>query len=376
MLLVAERAARAAAEETQRHLQQLIDMFPEAVVITDAHGRLSMTNAVGRALLGEVPPGTDMVHSAPGQMLAPDGQACPSSTQPHARALASGDRVQGEQFLIRSADGEEVPVLVSAAALVEVDGRVSTGVMAIQDIGVLKALDRQKDDFLAAVAHDLKHPLTIIAGNAQLLERRARRSDQRDVEMSTELLRSTIRTTRRAASIVNELLDLTRTQMQRPLLLERASIDLATITQEVVTELARTTERHEIRLTAAPTIGPWDRNRLYRVIFNLVENAVKFSPQGGLVDVCVRPQRDTQGKERAELIVKDRGFGIPREELPLIFGKFYRASNVNGVIDGSGIGLTAALQVAEAHGGTILVDSAVGAGTTISMILPMRQDEE
>ncbi|MEX2373531.1 MAG: ATP-binding protein [Dehalococcoidia bacterium] len=370
-MLVRERAARAAAEAAQRHLQQLIDVFPEAILITDADGRLTMTNAVSRDLMGEIEPGTDMVHGAQSRLLTPDGTPCISTALPLARALDTGDQVRGEQLQVRAVSGEQVPVLVSAASVSDAEGRASGGVMVLQDISVLRELDRQKDDFLATVAHDLKTPLTIISGNTQLLERRARHLDNTVAAPFSDLLRSTRRTTRRAATMVDELLDITRIQMRRPLALDRTLVDLAALASDAVTDLMATSERHEIRLQADEAIGTWDRDRLYRVISNLIENAVKFSPDGGPIDVCVARVCDDEGGPWCELSVRDQGVGIPPEELPLIFERFYRASNVSGRIHGSGIGLTAARQIVEAHGGSVSIDSTPGAGTRVALRLPV-----
>jgi signal transduction histidine kinase len=241
--------------------------------------------------------------------------------------------------------------------------------MTMEDITALKEFDRQKDDFLAAVAHDLRNPLMIVAGSAQLLQRRARQltGPDSEIEVFVDLARSMIRTTRRATSIVDELLDLTRMQMQRPILLDRSFFDLSALVQDAVDELARTTDRHEIHYTGASAFGWWDRGRLHRVVSNLVENAVKYSPDGGVVEVRVTAVDDGAW---AELSIVDSGIGIPPDELPSIFKKFYRASNVDGSIDGSGIGLTVAQQITEAHGGALSIESTQGRGTTVSMRLP------
>jgi PAS domain S-box-containing protein len=375
-LLVEEQAARAAAEAEQRRLQQLVDVMPEAVLITDAGGRLTLLNEEGRRLLGDLRPGIDLLAAAPSRMLTPEGEACPPQSLPLPRVLQGGEPVRGEQYVVAAANGRQVPVLVSAASVSDGGDGVLAAVMVLQDISVLRNLDRQKDDFLAAVAHDLRNPLTVIAGHAQLLERRASRLGDPEAAFFVDLLRAVNRTTRRATALVNELLDITRIQMRRPLQLDLRRCDLATIAGEAVVEFRRTTDRHHISMQGhGDATGHWDRERLYRVVANLLENAVKFSPDGGAIDVCVRSLDGPEGEPWAEVTVRDEGVGIPPEDLPLIFERFYRAGNVAGRIDGSGIGLTAARQVVEAHGGTIEVESAPGRGTTVAVRLPSRRVE-
>jgi len=368
VLLVAERAARAEAESAQYRLQQILNVLPVTVLVTDAGGRLLMANAVSEALLGSVEIGVKLGQDTL-ELLLPEGESGEGADLPIERVLRTGAPVRSEQFVVRTRAGRDTPVLVSASAVLEDDGAVVAGVMTMEDITALKEFDRQKDDFLAAVAHDLRNPLMIVAGSAQLLQRRARQltGPDSEIEVFVDLARSMIRTTRRAASIVDELLDLTRMQMQRPILLDRSFFDLSALVQDAVDELARTTDRHEIHYTGASAFGWWDRGRLHRVVSNLVENAVKYSPDGGVVEVRVTAVDDGAW---AELSIVDSGIGIPPDELPSIFKKFYRASNVDGSIDGSGIGLTVAQQITEAHGGALSIESTQGRGTTVSMRLP------
>jgi signal transduction histidine kinase len=111
----------------------------------------------------------------------------------------------------------------------------------------------------------------------------------------------------------------------------------------------------------------WDEVRLVRVLDNLLDNAVKFSPRGGAVSVSI----DTENDGRAVLCVSDRGEGIPETDLPYIFERFRRGGNVEGRIPGTGIGLAGVQRIVEQHRGTIAVDSRVGIGTTVTIRLPL-----
>jgi signal transduction histidine kinase len=136
-----------------------------------------------------------------------------------------------------------------------------------------------------------------------------------------------------------------------------------------VAEHQQTTERHELRLESeAELIGAFDISRLRRVLNNLVDNAIKYSPQGG--DVIVRLGHEPA--DTAVLEVEDHGLGIPATDVSRIFDRFQRASNVEGRFAGTGIGLASARHIVESHAGSIEVDSREGAGTLFRVRLPLR----
>jgi signal transduction histidine kinase len=158
--------------------------------------------------------------------------------------------------------------------------------------------------------------------------------------------------------------------MGQPLELERAPTDLVNLVTQAVTEVQETTDRHRIELETIPTlVGEWDAARLERVVRNLLENAVKYSVDDDVIEL--RLAREDDGESAAVLTVHDHGIGIPPEDLPRIFDRFQRGSNVVGKIAGTGIGLAGARQIVEQHGGTITVSSEVRRGTTVTVRLPL-----
>jgi signal transduction histidine kinase len=227
---------------------------------------------------------------------------------------------------------------------------------------------RTRDEFLAAAAHDLKSPLSTIKIGAQMLVRRLLRDAPGDAQAVREGLARIDQTATRAAAQVDELLDLARLQMGGPLELERQPLDLLELTRGVLAQHAVTSERHELRLESdePELVGDWDEPRLRRVVGNLVDNAIKYSPNGGLVEVRVNREDD-----EAVLAVRDHGVGIPAAEMERIFERFQRAANVVGRIKGTGLGLASARHIVEAHQGTIRVESREGEGTTFTVRLPL-----
>ena len=231
---------------------------------------------------------------------------------------------------------------MNGAPLRDKHGQLTGGVVVFQDISPIKELERQKDAFLAAASHDLKNPLTAIKARAQILQRQAARI-RAGKRALVDGLRAIDQTATRLTAMINELLDVARLQMGRPLLLDRQPTDLEEVARQVTAELQPSADRHDIEIKAPPQkkLGLWDRARLERVVTNLVSNAIKFSPEGGNVTLVVR-RADLNAEPWAALEVHDEGIGIPPEDVPRIFERFYRGSNVQGAIEGTGLGLTGA----------------------------------
>jgi signal transduction histidine kinase len=232
---------------------------------------------------------------------------------------------------------------------------------------------RQRDGFLAAAAHDLRDPLTVILGTGQLLRKRAHDADAPDAERWSAAVGSIESAARRLAAQVDQLLDVTFTESGRPLGLRRVPADLVVLVRHIVAEREGIYTRHQFRVEANPEqlIGSFDPVRVERVVDNLVSNAVKYSPLGGAVALALRCQSTTNGTWGV-LTVRDEGLGIPAADLPHVFEPFRRASNV-GPISGRGIGLASARRIVEQHGGRIAVTSHEGTGTTVVVWLPLER---
>jgi PAS domain S-box-containing protein len=372
--LIEEQAARSEAEAARDRLQQVIDVLPEGIILADADGQIFLSNAAAdeiarRALAGA----TDAAFGDIG-FLQLDGTPYDRADLPLARIVQRGEVVRGEQLLLPNASTDTpAPVLVNGAPLRDQNGKLTGGVAVFQDISPIKELERQKDAFLAAASHDLKNPLTAIKARAQILQRQATRLKGQEGRRVVDGLRAIDQTATRLTSMINELPDVARLQMGRPLLLDRQPVDLAEVARQVTAELRPSTDRHDIEITAPAekTLGLWDRARLERVVSNLVSNAIKFSPEGGRVTLVVRDE-ERCGAPWVALEVHDEGVGIPPDDVPRIFERFYRGSNVAGAIEGTGLGLTGSRHIVEQHGGQLLVESQQGKGSVFTLLLPAR----
>jgi signal transduction histidine kinase len=229
-----------------------------------------------------------------------------------------------------------------------------------------EAAVQTRDVFLSIAAHELKTPLTSLSGNAQLLQRRWTRAgaDERDLRAVGVIVQQA----RRLNQLLGMLLDLSRIQTGR-LGIEPAWFDLAALVERVIEDAQPTAPQHRLVYDGphAPLTAWGDVLRLEQVVQNLVQNAVKYSPNGGTVQVRLAAHDDS-----AVLSVADHGIGIPPDALPNIFTRFYRAENADQhALSGFGIGLYVVKEIMTLHGGTINVESLPGVGTTFTVQLPL-----
>lgn len=225
-----------------------------------------------------------------------------------------------------------------------------------------------RDEFLTAAAHDLRTPLTALIGRTQLIGRRAVRRpdvpiDPADIKLiENDLLRLN--------NLIGELLDTTRAEHGQ-LIGERIETDLVEIVQSACAH--HEWNSHQCLIEApASVVAEVDSARILQLLHNLIENALKYSPEGGQVRIGM-----TQEKDTAVLTVSDDGVGIPRDDLPNIFDRFHRAENVNrSHTAGLGLGLYICRVIVEEHGGTIEAQSTLGSGTTFTVTLPRLAEQQ
>jgi two-component system CheB/CheR fusion protein len=237
--------------------------------------------------------------------------------------------------------------------------------VAVANADLLARMDRAirlRDDFITLAAHELNTPITAVRLRADALERAARRAgEEAETTPQLERLRATLA---RLTETVEGLLEFSRASRDG-ILISRSRVDLAEVARAAAAAL-RWTGGSELRIEApAPVIGEWDGERLGDAIGRLLENAVKFG-RGEPIDVVVE---EVVGEGR--VTVHDRGPGVPGEERERIFGKFERVASADHV-GGLGLGLWMARAIAEAHGGTVAIDTARQDGATFVLTVPKR----
>jgi signal transduction histidine kinase len=171
---------------------------------------------------------------------------------------------------------------------------------------------------------------------------------------------------------INELLDVAGLQAGQQLELNRQPTDLLALVRRVADECHQMNAHAKIQIDvmAPEIVGNWDQVRLARVLSNLIDNAIKYSPHDELVTLVLK-QEERDGVAWAVLDVQDQGIGIPESDLDRIFERFYRASNAAGKSRGTGLGLASSRQIVQQHGGTITVRSEPGKGSTFTIHLPI-----
>lgn len=236
----------------------------------------------------------------------------------------------------------------------------------------LEAAELDRRLFIEGVAHDLKTPLQVIKSQAQMLQRSMRRRRPLSNEVLEHRLHEIEASVNRSKDLIDEVLDALRLRAGQRLELSLEPTDLGAVTRAAVAALREAHPHREITLDkgAGSVMGMWDASRVARVLDNLLSNAVRYSPSGGQVTVCVARVEDAAGVW-AVVRVRDAGIGIPAADLPVVFERFRRGRNVTGRIRGSGIGLAGARQIVEQHGGTISGESVEGEGSTFTVRLPI-----
>jgi signal transduction histidine kinase len=331
-------------------LTELFESLNEGAIAVDARRRVVRINAVGRHLLhvrGEPPFAVDQLPRERVLREALEGALA-------GRPMESVETTVGERTVTLTAR----PLTGGGA------------VLAVYDLTPVRRLEAVRRDFVANVSHELKTPLTVVNGFAETLLEDDLPAEQRD-----HFARAIVSNAQRMQRIVDDLLDLSRIESGgwRP---DPQPIDLASLAQEAL-EPARQVAAAKgvgvvVDLAADARVVTADPTALRQVLTNLVENAVRHTPQGE-----VRVQATRTGDGGLHLAVHDTGSGIPTEHLPRIFERFYRVDAGRARhAGGTGLGLAIVRHLVEAHGGRVHAESLVAQGTTIHVWLPPAVDTD
>lgn len=247
------------------------------------------------------------------------------------------------------------------AQLTIIDGIGRAVVM--QDISHLKKVDRVKSDFVNSVAHDLRSPLTSVLGYVDMIQR-VGPLDPDQIKFADKI-RSSVGS---ISTLVGELLDLGRLEAGYDADMEPVAFD--DIVRESIDSYSHQldTQGHTLAADIADDLPPVHGNplRLRQLINNLYGNAIKYTPPNGQITVSLQPDESV-----IILQVNDSGVGIPLEDQPYVFDKFYRSTNVTDEYEGTGLGLSIVKGIVEQHNGRIWLDSKEGQGTTFTVMLPV-----
>ena len=351
------QAFRDVVEEKQE-LEQVIESVYSGLMLVDREGRVIQMNAFAREMF-------DVANTA-----ALGGNYKEIIEDPKARGLIERILECSEDFTeeitINSHAGKKI-YQAQATIVREETGRAGT-VIIFNDITDIRNIERMKTAFVSTVSHELKSPLTSIKGFiSTLLTDEDGYYDRDTVRGFYQIID---RECERLIRMINDLLNVSRIEAGHALELYPEPVDLLPLIQKVMTVQKSYTEKHQINIDVdddLPIIVA-DEDKIDQILTNLISNAIKYSPMGG--EITVSAHRDGKGVMFA---VKDQGIGIPTEHLPRVFEHFHRVDNRNTrQVGGTGIGLTIAKHLVEAHGGRIWVESDPGKGSTFWFTLPER----
>lgn len=232
----------------------------------------------------------------------------------------------------------------------------------------LLKLDKAKSTFLSTAAHELRTPLIAIVGYSELLEKKAGLSlSEEQKEEFLSIIQSNAEILNR---LVDDLLDVGRIQIGRSLGVVIKEANLREVIEKVVGSLKLKNERYEINVVhrnPLPEVACFDPGRIAQVLYNLISNAIKYSPQGGIIEILT-----TTESEFISVEIVDQGQGMSPEAVENIFSQFYRGEVDSAQTRGLGLGMGIVKQIVEDHGGEIVVKSTPGEGTTVTFSLPFR----
>jgi signal transduction histidine kinase len=224
-----------------------------------------------------------------------------------------------------------------------------------------------RDEVLAGVSHDLAGPLARIRLYAELMQAEAATVEPTEAaQQLTSWSERIVAATATMKAIIQELLDVARLQMGQDLQLDFRRMDLVALAHRCVNEHLSPGRVVHLESSYPQMLGMWDEARLSRVLGNLLDNALKFSER----DQAVVVSMDEDAGGNAVLSVRDEGVGIPPDDLPHVFERFYRGRNALEQAGGTGLGLAVARQIVEQHGGSVSIESRPGSGTLVTMRLP------
>ncbi|MEJ2699966.1 MAG: ATP-binding protein, partial [Desulfuromonadales bacterium] len=363
--ITAPKRAEAERERILAELDATINSITDAVIIYRPSGEILRMNPAAEKLLGYSP---EVRRKPLRERLAymrvetPEGQPFPMEDSLR-KALEGKGRMKGAINVIHHPDGKTFWVSSSAAPIFTGDGVLVGAVATIVDITAVHELQQEREMVLHTISHDLRIPLTVISGHAQILEEILNASGfDHGAASSVGEINKGIRMITR---MIEDLVDTARMEGGQ-VVLEKQPLQFAHFVRRLLTSCEGIVDssRLEIRIADDLPLVSADPDRLERILLNLISNALKYSPRETQVQVRAEAQ---PGEIRVSII--DQGQGIAALDLPHIFERFYRCKGARRA-DSVGLGLHITKLLVEAHGGKVAVESEEGKGSTFSFTLP------
>ncbi len=335
-------------------LQTIFSAMQDALLVVDSDRRVVLANEAFRKLfaLPEISPGTPLLDSVRDATL----------DRAIAGAFGGSHPVRSELAV----DGSQIEL--HAIATRNEDGEITGALVLFHEITELKKMDQVRRDFVANVSHELRTPLSILRGYIEtLLE-----SPETSHEELLRILRVMKRHSNRLDLLAEDLLTLAQLESANPNL-QLGNVDMSTFFEELIRDWEKklANKRLKIIVDVPPDLRTIraDRIRLQEALYNLMDNAVKYSREHGEITLMAKRR-----EKQIVLSVSDNGIGIGKDDLPRIFERFYRVDKARShdSVRGTGLGLAIVKHIAQLHGGHVEAESEIEKGTTIRVLLPMK----
>lgn len=347
------------ARRARARIDGVLRSVTDILFVTDEQNRILTMNRAAEELLD----------AKLGEIAGLDVEAVIKDAQllEQVRAAIAGRETTAFDLELPEPDPQRARVVQIRTSPVGAEDRFGGMVFLGQDVTDHRQLDRLKSEFISTAAHELRTPMASILGFAELL--RDREEGGFTLEEQREFLSVIYEKADYLSALLDDLLDVSRIESGKPLETHPSPQTVKELIEPSVRHYRWAVKTHtmvthldepELKLLA-------DRDRIGQVMENLLNNAVKYSPQGGIVKVTGR-RIDT---DAYQISVEDQGIGMTQEETSRVFEKFYRADATDSAIKGTGLGMTIVKTIVEAHGGRVWLESERGKGTTASFTLPV-----
>lgn len=280
--------------------------------------------------------------------------------------LAEGSLDYQQTGVNKTLNGELIEVNIHASIVPGYETSWEKIIVAMTDVTREQELNQLKNEFISTAAHELRTPLTVIMGFSDLLIEHLE-TEMFSIDEKKEFLNNINKKVIALERIVEDLLDISRIETGRAMLLEKTPTQISALLKELIRNHQRETSVHQLEsyFDNPELLLALDPGRITQVIDNLLNNAIKYSPDGGTITI-----RAEQVKDMLEISVIDQGLGLSEEQVDRVFDKFYRADTSTTALGGLGLGMSICKSIVEAHGGRIWIESAPGQGTTVRFTLP------
>ncbi|MFA6603696.1 MAG: ATP-binding protein [Patescibacteria group bacterium] len=360
--------SRRTIEAQRERLRTLLADLPVGVIMVAADGTPLAANDSVKIIFGRpILPTIKAKDFAEAYHISKEnGQPLTTDEMPTLAALTTGKPVIRTGLFVTRPDGSVTVIRVSAAPIIDAKGKVTAVVAVYEDMTKEHEIDQIKSEFVSLASHQLKTPLTAIKWTVESLLDGADTMTANQKQMLADM----DTTAERLNRLVSDLLNVSRIETGRKFNIVKKPTDIAAVIRKAAAEASVVAAKRQVVIDASKLpddlICDVDEAKIHEVFANIIGNAVKYSSEAGRVEIGVSAT-DQRGPT---IYVKDGGIGIPKTQQAKVFQRFFRASNVEADIEGTGLGLYIVRAIVEKHGGRVWFESEEGFDTTFFVALP------